>query len=364
MRKFLKNKNNLLILSGLLIIFGLLFSLQVYGQARLETDWPVAPGGKELTATSTLVDFIDYAYRWAMLLGGLFAFFALIMGGFQYLTSVGDPNKMRDAKERIIAAILGLVLLLSTYVILNTLNPELLTVRVPTTSVPWGDYGGWEAPDLGQPCEFVEIYEEKDYKGRSALFGPGPGGTPFEECRFAGTDGFWLVGWGEMSTFVGSVKMSGACQLNLYEKNNCTGNFASIARSMPNLKWIAVDKIKGMLVTDISVPTPPGVESIEVVGHNIDSDGFAMAGLKGELYSMNKNDVCYSFFEYGTNSLVLLKRYPLDPKDDDRHFSTSTFSKPITGLATNTIYYWRAAARSEAGISYGTTASFTSITAP
>ena len=359
MRKFLKNKNNLLILSGLLIIFGLLFSLQVYGQARLETDWPVAPGGKELTATSTLVDFIDYAYRWAMLLGGLFAFFALIMGGFQYLTSVGDPNKMRDAKERIIAAILGLVLLLSTYVILNTLNPELLTVRVPTTSVPWGDYGGWEAPDLGQPCEFVEIYEEKDYKGRSALFGPGPGGTPFEECRFAGTDGFWLVGWGEMSTFVGSVKMSGACQLNLYEKNNCTGNFASIARSMPNLKWIAVDKIKGMLVTDISVPTPPEVRNIGVSSLVVAADGLARATLTGELYSMNKNDVCYSFFEHGANPLFLTQRLPSDPNDDPRHYTTTTFQQTAHKLATNTIYYWRAAVRSEAGMSFGTTASFT-----
>jgi|GEM_PF-5984192 len=358
MNRFLKNKNNLLIFFGLLITFSLLFSFQVKGAVRLETDWPASPGGKELTATSTLVDFIDYAYRWAMLLGGLFAFFALIMGGFQYLTSVGDPNKMRDAKERIIAAILGLVLLLSTYVIINTLNPELLTLRMPTTTTPWGEGISWEAPDLSQPCEFVKIYRDASYTGQ--LIGTfGVGGTALDSCVNVGSGGFWITGWGESHVNVGSILMKGACQLNLYENENCVGNFAAIAKSMPSLKWIAVDSIRSILVTDISPPTPPKVRNMGISDLVIEHGGGARASFNGELYDTGKADVCYSFFEYGTNSLVLLNRIPLDPKNDREHYTTSTFSMTAHNLATDTIYYWRAAARSEAGFNFATTASFT-----
>lgn len=358
MRKFLKNKNIILIIFGLLIIFSLLFSLKVYGEVRLETDWPVAPGGKELEASSTLVDFIDYAYRWAMLLGGLFAFFALIMGGFQYLTSTGDPNKMRDAKERVIAAILGLVLLLSTYVILNTLNPELLTMRMPTTSVPWGEYGGWEAPDLSRPCEFVKIYDSPKYQG-NVIGEFGPGHWALDDCKDVGSEGMWVTGWGESHTEVGSILINGACQLNLYEKPDCTGNFAAIAKSMPSVKWIVVDKVRGVLVTDISPTRPPIVLTLGTTTPFGMSGTSAQATLRGELTDLGKADVCYGFFEYGTNSLFLTGRFPKDYKQDKELYVASEFSTTVPGLAPNSVYYWKAAARNEAGISYGSTASFT-----
>lgn len=357
MRKFLKNKNNLLIFFGLLILFSLLFSLQAYGEVRLETDWPVAPGGKELATSSTLVDFIDYAYRWAMLLGGLFAFFALIMGGFQYLTSVGDPNKMRDAKERVIAAILGLVLLLSTYVIINTLNPELLTIRMPTTTTPWGEGINWESPDLSVPCEFVKIYRNQNYTG-DLLATFGSGGTALNTCMEAGSEGAWVVGWGEYHTNVGSLLMKGACQLNLYEKPDCTGNFAAIAKSMPSLKWLAIDKIRGILVTDISSIAPPSVLTVSATGIGM-SGTSAIATLKGNLTNMHKADVCYGFFEYGTNSLFLTGRWPLNYKNDAELWNIGEYSTTVKGLAPGWMYYWRAGGRNEAGISYGSTATFT-----
>ena len=156
MRQIIKNKKILIILA-LLIIFGFLFALGVVAK-ELEVDWPTAPGGKELTSDSTLVDFIEYSYHWAILLGGLAAFFALILAGFKYLTSVGDPTKMREARDRIIAAILGLVLLLSTFIILNTLNPELTVLKAPTTTVGGFGIGTFGAGPSNEPCQEIKYY--------------------------------------------------------------------------------------------------------------------------------------------------------------------------------------------------------------
>ena len=99
-------------------------------------NWPDSPLGTPLdidgskTGTkSTLVTFVKYLYEWGIALGGLAAFIALIISGFLYLTSTGDPAKMNEAKNRATWAIGGLVLLLSSWLILYTINPELTILR-------------------------------------------------------------------------------------------------------------------------------------------------------------------------------------------------------------------------------------------
>ena len=91
----------------------------------LETVWPQSPNGINLTGTSTLTDLIAYLYGWMIAIGGLIAFIIIVIAGFQYLTSSGNPTKTQDAKDKILSAVTGLILLLSTVIILNVLNPEL-----------------------------------------------------------------------------------------------------------------------------------------------------------------------------------------------------------------------------------------------
>jgi len=112
----------------LLIIAGVLVTNSTV-LAKLLVNWPPSPLGTPLTEESTLPDLIKYLYGWAIGLGGLAAFIVLIIAGFQYLTSTGDPTKMREAMARIQSAGLGLVLLLTSVLILNTINPALTTLR-------------------------------------------------------------------------------------------------------------------------------------------------------------------------------------------------------------------------------------------
>jgi len=154
MGKNIKNKKIivLLVLLGIFGAFSVVFALEVA--------WPNSPAGTPLNDTSNLTDLIKYLYEWGIAIGGLAVFIALVIAGFQYLTSMGDPGKMKEAKERITSAFLGLVLLLGSWLILNTINPGLTTVNIPLFDVPEANIPGTGEEKTFPavlPCEKVEI---------------------------------------------------------------------------------------------------------------------------------------------------------------------------------------------------------------
>lgn len=86
------------------------------------------------TATG-LSSMINVFIRWAFKLAGVFAFAMIVFAGFEYTTSGGNTSKQKDAQERIVSAIIGIILLFSFYIILNTINPDILK-SPPETAAP------------------------------------------------------------------------------------------------------------------------------------------------------------------------------------------------------------------------------------
>jgi len=89
------------------------------------------------TVGATAVDVIDVpwianyvagVYRYATTAASLIAGVMFIMGGFGYLTAGGDSGKVSKAKERITNALIGLALVLGAYVMLLTINPDLVSL--------------------------------------------------------------------------------------------------------------------------------------------------------------------------------------------------------------------------------------------
>ncbi len=78
--------------------------------------------GKKVKDTS-VVDYINSAYRYSAVFGGLIAVLMLIYAGYRYMTSYGDPEKIADAKDIIEKSLLGLGLLIVAALILQTINP-------------------------------------------------------------------------------------------------------------------------------------------------------------------------------------------------------------------------------------------------
>ena len=78
----------------------------------------------------TPMDLISVLIWWAFRLAGILAFAMIVFAGFQYLTSGGNTAQQKDAQERIMNAIIGLVLLFAFYIILYTINPNILNTSL------------------------------------------------------------------------------------------------------------------------------------------------------------------------------------------------------------------------------------------
>lgn len=65
---------------------------------------------------------------------GILAVVVMMWGGFHYITSAGNPQKMKQGQEIISNAVIGLILVLTSYVLLRTINPNLLSLNLTSLS--------------------------------------------------------------------------------------------------------------------------------------------------------------------------------------------------------------------------------------
>jgi hypothetical protein len=207
MRKFTKNKKVLLFLAAFLLL-GLIRGVfavecsQILTQNTCETTqgcdwdtvsgkcckttevkWPNSPLGTSIARCTNVTGMVKYFYEWGIALGGLVAFISLVIGGFQYLTSMGEPARIREAKDRIYSAFFGLILLLGSWLILNTINPQLTTLRsrlelATTTAEEW-KLGTSEL----KPCEFATVYKQPDWQGDHIDIYPTDGQVHYENIN-------------------------------------------------------------------------------------------------------------------------------------------------------------------------------------
>lgn len=69
---------------------------------------------------------INNIFGWAIAIGALVALGVIVFGGIRYASSGGNESQVDDAKKWIWAAVYGLLLLIGAWLILNTINPEIL----------------------------------------------------------------------------------------------------------------------------------------------------------------------------------------------------------------------------------------------
>jgi len=107
-----------------------IFSTFIFAQ-KTELEYPQVSGAETPTTVKTAFpEYVKYLFNLAIIIAGLIAFASLVYGGFSYLTSAGDPTAIGDAKDRITAGILGLIILLASFLILTTINPQLVGLKI------------------------------------------------------------------------------------------------------------------------------------------------------------------------------------------------------------------------------------------
>ncbi len=115
-----------------------------------------------------LPQLIKYIFTFSLGIVGITGLLAIIIAAFGYVTSVGDPQKAADAKDRIISALLGLLLLLGSYILLNIINPDLLKLGVEIKQIqrnaPEGGGGGGGGGDAGMLEIIYTLNNAQNYK--------------------------------------------------------------------------------------------------------------------------------------------------------------------------------------------------------
>ena len=118
------------------VLILVLFSLSVFSsfalaaEKELETEYPEI-GGEKITKETTLPKYVKYVFKFSLIIAAVAALAVLIYSGFLYLTSAGSPVAQNEAKNWLFGGILGLILLLCSYLILIAINPELVILEIP-----------------------------------------------------------------------------------------------------------------------------------------------------------------------------------------------------------------------------------------
>lgn len=115
-----------------IIIFCLFSFFLLIGFAfAQEVVYPAAPEAPAPTTRSLLPDYVKYIFNLTIAMVGIIAFGVLVFAGFRYLTSAGKTEIISSAKNQIKSAFLGVIILLFSYIILTTINPQLIILPSP-----------------------------------------------------------------------------------------------------------------------------------------------------------------------------------------------------------------------------------------
>jgi hypothetical protein len=85
------------------------------------------------TSSTGLQTYLSNVFTFVVSVGAILAVIQIAIGGVQYMTS-SAAGSIESAKSKIRDAIIGLILLLSTSIILNQINPNILKFKLGPAS--------------------------------------------------------------------------------------------------------------------------------------------------------------------------------------------------------------------------------------
>lgn len=113
----------------------------------------------ELKQSVPLNKYIPAIYNYMVSIVSIIAIVMIMVGGLRYLTAGGNPSAVTSAKETILGAVIGLFLTFGSYILLQTINPALVQLKMPdikmVRSSPLTDTAGECPADSPQKTEKV-----------------------------------------------------------------------------------------------------------------------------------------------------------------------------------------------------------------
>lgn len=106
--------------------------IKIPGLEELAEKYPVIcekKDGSEVCKIPWIAVYIYAIYNYLLGIGGILAALALMIGGVIWLISAGNANRVTQAQSWITGSITGLVILLTSYVLLYQINPNLVGMK-------------------------------------------------------------------------------------------------------------------------------------------------------------------------------------------------------------------------------------------
>ena len=75
---------------------------------------------------------VNQIYIWSIGVAALLAVVMIVFGGYLTISSAGNAQRAAKGREFIWSSLIGLALLFGAYVLLNTINPDLVNLKAPT----------------------------------------------------------------------------------------------------------------------------------------------------------------------------------------------------------------------------------------
>lgn len=123
--------------------FLILTALFVVGLIMLFPEVSNAEAAQRVTSffgfdTSSPQAWINSIYRYGITIIALLSVAGVAYGGIRYLTSMGNQEAVTSGKQAIIAALSGLAIMLLSHMILRTIDPRLVELRLTVPTVDLG----------------------------------------------------------------------------------------------------------------------------------------------------------------------------------------------------------------------------------
>ena len=86
-------------------------------------------------STRPIAEYIKAIYTYAVGAVGILATVMLMIGGLRWILAAGNPSSVSEAKDIIMASISGMVLVLTSYLVINQVNPSLTDLSKNITTI-------------------------------------------------------------------------------------------------------------------------------------------------------------------------------------------------------------------------------------
>jgi hypothetical protein len=103
---------------------------------------------------------VIYLFNFSLGMAAVLAFIVIVAAGIKMVESRGNPSETQDAKQKIINSLIGLTILLTSYILLTTINPDLVKIEnisLGTTGITIPIITPGENPENVENYQFEEI---------------------------------------------------------------------------------------------------------------------------------------------------------------------------------------------------------------